>query len=145
MRRATFLVESALAVAFAMTASPAACATEPAARAIYKCEIEGVTTFSDRPCGDGVEPHQVGPTATNTYEAPAVAASSRPKPKTHARKRAPREDRSEAKRAESCARHARSLKEIRSRMRAGYSAKEGERLRRRQDQLRESQRVQRCG
>ena len=59
-------------------------------------------------------------------------------------RRVARVDRTQEKRAENCARYARSLKEIRSKMRAGYSAKEGERLRLRQEKLRDSQRSSRC-
>jgi hypothetical protein len=123
-------------------------AAERVAPSIYTCKVDGVVTFSDRPCGDAAQLHAIGESAINTYSAPAAtpAAKSPGKSKVVPKldPRSARADRAEAKRVENCARYARSLKEIRSKMRAGYSAKEGERLRARQDKLRDSQRSASC-
>jgi hypothetical protein len=141
--RGAILVIHALALMAA--GSPAAKAAERVATSIYKCELDGVVTFSDRPCGNEIEPHTLDQTAMNTYEAPAVAVDKQRRVAAPAKKRSPvRADRSEAKRVASCARYARRMKEIRSKMRSGYSAKEGEQLRLRQEQLREDQRAAKC-
>ena len=110
---------------------------------IFQCKIDGVTAFSDRPCGDDAESRTLDPAAINTYAPPAVSFAKQPEPKAP-RAKATREDRSEAKRREACARYAKGLKDIRSKMRAGYTAKEGERLRVRAEKLRDSQREDRC-
>jgi hypothetical protein len=112
---------------------------------IYKCEVGGVLTFSDRPCSSEAELHELDETAVNTYEAPPVTPSTS-KPSAAARKRTPprHTDSQQDKRAETCTRVGRSMKEVRSKMRAGYSAKEGERLRERLAKLKDQQREYRC-
>lgn len=114
------------------------------ARVIYRCEINGVLTFSDHPCGESVEVHRSSDFASNTYAAPAPpvrrteAVSRAPKP------RAKSVDADVQKRREACARLDRQLNDIRSKMRAGYSATQGERLKERQISLREQSRDLRC-
>lgn len=112
---------------------------------IYRCSVDGVPTFSDRQCGPESQP--IRTTTPNVTEAPAAAAPDPPQPKSERseRRKGPT-SRSSAqdKRAEACAKLALSLKELRSKLRAGYSAKEGERLRARQDSLRERQKIARC-
>ena len=114
------------------------------ATTIFKCEIAGVTTFSDRPCGQDAQSQALDPAAINTYAPPPIAKIDSP-PVAKKVGKASGEDRSEAKRKEACARYASGLKEIRSKMRSGYTAKEGERLRIRAEKLRDSQRLARCG
>ena len=147
MRGATVsnLAGGLITLAFLAITAATAWAAERVAPSIYKCELDGVMTFSDRPCGGAAELHIPGETAINTYAAPPVASSRERSARKPSTRRAPvRTDRAEAKRAESCATYARNLKEIRSKMRAGYTAKEGERLRARQEKLRESQRSAKC-
>jgi hypothetical protein len=111
---------------------------------IYKCEVGGVLTFSDRPCSPQAELHELDGTAVNTYDAPPVAPS-KSKPRSAARKTiSSRADAQPDKRTEVCARVGRSMKEVRSKMRAGYSAKEGERLRERLAKLKAQGRESRC-
>ncbi|HVF17310.1 MAG TPA: hypothetical protein VNA21_10370 [Steroidobacteraceae bacterium] len=111
---------------------------------IYKCEVGGVLTFSDRPCSSEAELHELDETAVNTYDAPPVAPNTA-ETKARARKTVTRQAETQPdKRAETCARVGRSMKEVRSKMRAGYSAKEGERLRERLAKLKGQQREYRC-
>jgi hypothetical protein len=115
-----------------------------AASAIYKCEQHGTMTFSDRPCGSDAQLHRLDSTVMNTYAAPPSTSSHKRSPAKVVRRTPARKDESEEKRQESCAKAARSLKEVGSKMRSGYSAKEGERLRERQAKLRDQQRQARC-
>jgi hypothetical protein len=113
---------------------------------IYRCEVEGVATFSDRPCGERSSAYEPEAALLSTYTAPPTPVAthsgkpSRPKsiagPSSIAAE--------QAKRTEECQRIQASLRDIRSRMRAGYSAKEGERLRARQERLEDRRRSQRC-
>jgi hypothetical protein len=114
---------------------------------IYRCDVGGVATFSDRPCGEqssAYEPRSV----INTYTAPLPSAHAptdspkRPRPNVSAQRSSIAAD--QAKRKEECQRIQASLRDIRARMRAGYSAKEGERLRGRQEKLEDRRRSQRC-
>lgn len=108
-----------------------------AQKTIYRCEIDGVPTFSDHQCAPGAQ--AVQPTPINTAQAVTVKApSATPKAKPRA------EPVKDTKHAETCAKLALSLKETRSKMRSGYSAKEGEKLRARQDNLRDRQKIARC-
>jgi hypothetical protein len=116
--------------------------------AIYRCEIDGVPTFSDRQCGPESQP--IPTRDLNVSEAPlaaAQAAVAAPKPKpvrSEGRKDPVAKNQVADKAAEACAKLALSLQEIRSKMRAGYGVKEGERLRDRQNSLRARQKVARC-
>jgi hypothetical protein len=135
-------------ICFALLAGAASLSNDQSARAdaesIYKCDVGGVLTFSDRPCSPKAELHELDDAAVNTYEAlPIPASTSKPKAagkKTLSRRADPQSD----KRAETCARLGRSMKEARSKMRTGYSAKEGERLRERLAKLKDQQREAKC-
>ena len=131
--------------AFLLMTAELLCSRQAVADAvsIYKCEVGGVLTFSDRPCSPQAELHELDETTMNTFDPPPIAAT--PKPKTTVRKTdAPRAGAQQDKRAETCARVTRSMKDVRSKMRTGYSAKEGERLRDRLAKLKDQQRQTRC-
>lgn len=108
---------------------------------IYRCSVDGVLTFTDRQCGP--ESQTVKTMMANVAEAPRAVAPDPPKPQSERPER--RKEPSQDKRAEACAKLALSLRELRSKMRSGYGAKEGERLRARQESLRERQKIARCG
>lgn len=121
--------------------------TQAGASTIYRCVEDGHVIYSDRPCGSDASAYEADPSRISILEsAPAVAtkpAKSRPKAK-----RAASADVSiaaaQAQHAQRCAALARSLRDIRSEMRAGYDFKQGERLRARQRKLVEQQRELKC-
>jgi len=129
---------------FAVTFTIASSASADAA--IFRCEIGGVTTFSDRPCG--AESTTYAPTAdrVSTYEAPPLSKQPA-RAATRPQKRAARTSiaREQQKLAEECRRIEATLRDIRSKQRAGYTAKEGERLKARQKTLNERRKAKRCG
>lgn len=112
--------------------------------AIYRCEVEGVITFSDRPCDASARPYAPDSSRISTYEAPAVQQSRRAQPRKSRRAASGSDGDSLAKRAAACDKLQSALQDIRIRMRAGYSAKEGERLRQRQQKLRARWRADKC-
>ena len=118
-------------------AMPAQAADAP----IYRCETPAGTTFSDRPCGPASErysPDLANVSVMTTVPAQPVAV----KPTTPAVRKAsaaPRDTK-----AESCARIEQSLRKIASTQRAGYTAKQGERLKERKRELDERRRDLRC-
>lgn len=115
---------------------------------VFRCTANGVVTFSDRPCGEDAQSYEADESRISTFTPPSKVATSRtaavsqPKPAAPANRESIAE--AQAKHAESCARIARSLSEIRSHMRAGYNAKQGERLNKRQRKLTAQRREQRC-
>lgn len=116
---------------------------------IYRCEAAGATTFSDRPCGESARVYTPDSSRISTYEAPPAAQvidrgrkQSKPR-KARAPARSAGVD-SAAKRAAACAKVENALKDIRARRRAGYSAKEGERLREQEQALRLRWRTDKC-
>lgn len=130
---------------------------EPAShsRSIFRCEIAGVRTFSDRPCGSVVQSATSGPDTVelgtlNILESPAVATAS-PAAKS-GKPSAPRSSAAsrrsaaagQAPKAGACGRIKQSLRKVTSKMRTGYTAKEGERLQERKKDLEEKRRAQRC-
>lgn len=120
-------------------------AAERSAAAVYRCHINGVLTFTDRPCGPVAELHELDTSQINTFEASALPKTPRPaagKPKRKQNRPAQAID--PAKRAQTCERLTQSLKEVRSKMRAGYKASEGERLKERQAKLKSQLRLARC-
>jgi hypothetical protein len=116
--------------------------------AIYRCEAEGVITFSDRPCDASARQYAPDSSRISTYEAPAVRHSESGRKqknprKSHGSTRGTAVN-SQAKRAAACDKVRNALKDIRARMRAGYGAKEGERLREREQTLRARWRTDKC-
>jgi hypothetical protein len=115
---------------------------------IYRCEAGGTITFSDRPCDSSARQYVPDSSRISTYDAPEVRQPAPGGKQTKPRKskgsgRGAAGD-SLAKRAEACDKLKNALKDIRARMRAGYSAKEGERLRERQQALQTRLRADRC-
>jgi len=120
-----------------------------AARQVYRCEVAGVATFSDRPCGAGMRPYDLDLSRINILEAPAPLKSDKAAP---SRSTVPRpaalsrqsEVAAEEAQAEVCRRLQRSLQKIASRMRAGYTAKAGERLQAQRRELQAKRRARHC-
>ena len=117
------------------------------AETIYRCERDGVTTFSDRPCGADARTYEPDLSRVSEYKAaPAIFTA-------HAQSKPIREKRltsepsiaeAQAKHAAACRRIQESLGVVRDKMRAGYTAKQGERLKERERKLNESRREKRC-
>ena len=123
-----------------------AVADDPGAksRPIYRCKAADAVTFSDRPCDAAAEVYEAG-ARVNTYEAPDFAPRASIAPAVKARGReSDSEAKARAKLLERCERIQQSLRDIRSKMRSGYTAKEGERLRTRQTKLQNQRRAAKC-
>ena len=112
---------------------------------IYRCVEDDVVAYSDRPCGSNASAHEATDARISILEVtpPSPTRPPRVKPKpaladTVSIAAAQRE------RAKDCAKLERSMRDIRSKMRAGYDAREGERLRDRQRKLTAQQRELRC-
>lgn len=116
-------------------------ASEP----IYRCTENGRTVLTDRPTDPSVCQPLAAP-SSNTFAAPAVSSASR----TAAVKteRMPKQDESIAagqlKAKQRCERIEQRLDQIASKMRSGYTAKQGEKLREQREQLEASRRIERC-
>ena len=122
-------------------------ATAIAASPIYRCEVSGITTFSDRPCAADSSEYVPDDQRVSTVKVEHVPAATQTRPATRAKRSAPGKTSIAAdqlKHKEECARIDRSLGEIRSKMRAGYDAKEGVRLRERQRKLTLDRREKKC-
>jgi hypothetical protein len=123
-----------------------------AERTIYRCALGGVTTFSDRPCGESVEVHSLEISATPIPAVPksGVTASRSELPRAAAQpvRTLPAGRANSANRKDSsvreCVRLDAELRGLRARMRAGYSAAEGERLRERQRTANARRRERQC-
>jgi hypothetical protein len=116
-------------------------------RPIYRCEVQGQSVFSDRPCGIDASAYEADTARVSiTQSVPAVPVVAAPtkesKPAT--RRRGSAGGNEVARHAAACERIDTGLREIRARMRAGYSAKQGERLKERQQELQARRRVSRC-
>jgi len=135
-----------LTVLVLMTSTSAAAESSKAAgRPIYRCQIDGVTTFSDRACGDTIEVYKLemdnAAQPVRKAETPPRAAGPKvPPPK----RRAQPQEAAKARSDESCARLNATLENLKSRLRAGYTAKEGEQLNARLAEAEERRRVQKC-
>lgn len=118
-----------------------------AASPIFRCEVSGVTTFSDRPCAADSSEYVPDDQRVSTVKAEHVSAPTQTRPVTRRKSSVPGKGSIAAdqlKHKEECARIDRSLGEIRSKMRAGYDAQEGERLRERQRKLTLDRRGKKC-
>lgn len=142
---AALLLVPATSLVCAAQSSPALAA----ARQIYRCEIAGVATFSDRPCGTAAHPYDVDPSRVSLLEAsvpPGADKAASVGPSAGHRAALPRQDDMAATdaKAEVCRRLQRSLTRIASRMRAGYTARTGERLKAQRRELQAKRRARRC-
>lgn len=126
-----------------------ACAAVPsmAASTIYRCESSGVITFSDRPCSTAAVKYVPDEQRVSTVKVEPASGPSPVRSVTRSKARAPDGNSIAAEQLKlkgECARVDRSLREIRSKMRAGYDAREGERLRSRQSKLMRDRREKKC-
>lgn len=114
---------------------------------IYRCTGEAGTVYSDRPCAEDADPHEIDDSRVTVYtpaaadKQPSPAASAKPT-KAKPAKQAPLPD--PAKHRLTCAKLEQSLRDVRTKMRSGYGAKDGERLRMRQRQLDQRRRWEKC-
>jgi hypothetical protein len=136
-------------IAAIITALSAPLHADPAPlRPIYRCEVAGVVTFADLPCDSTARQYQTDASRVSTYAAPPVSkvAAAAAKQNKSAKRRAGSKSSvdSHAKQVAECARISGSLKDIHSKMRSGYTAKQGERLKERQAKLDEQRRAKRC-
>src|SRR5690606_5039393 len=88
---------------------------------VFRCEVEGIVTFSDRPCGSDAQLHEPDTTRVSTFVAPPLASPPRVR-ETPVRATGAKQTESiaalQAKHRERCTRIERSLRDIRSKMRA---------------------------
>ena len=118
-----------------------------AAPGIYRCEVAGVATYQDRPCGEASAQYEPDTARVSTYAPPAASRTPTGAPRKPVRRDSARASiaQAQAKRAEECRRIAASLEDIKAKARAGYNAKEGERMRVRRAKLDEQRRAHKCG
>jgi len=115
---------------------------------IYRCAGETGPVYSDVPCAQDADPHEIDDSRVTVYEpAPAeqrhvMKASAKP-----AKAKPPKKNRQAdpAKHRRTCAKLDESLRDVRTKMRSGYGVKEGERLKARQRQLDRRRRLEKCG
>jgi hypothetical protein len=114
--------------------------------AIYRCHVDGVLTFADRPCDTASDIHEIDTDGINTSAAPAEAKTSKKSATKPERRRSGSTKAGDPTKAlETCNRLSQSLRDIRSKMRGGYKASEGERLKERQVRLKNQLRLAKCG
>jgi hypothetical protein len=141
------IIVAAAVLAGTLLATGPACA-DAGTRPIYRCEVQGQSVFSDRPCGLDANTYEADTarvSITQSVAAPVQAAASPTKESKPAiRRRGSAGGNEVARRAAACERIESGLREIRTRMRAGYSAKQGERLKERQHELQAKRKAARC-
>lgn len=115
---------------------------------IYRCTGEAGTVYSDRPCAEAADIYEIDDSRVTVYtpaaadkQSPAKAAAEATKAKPVKRTRLP----DPAKHRLTCAKIVQSLRDVRTKLRTGYGAKEGERLKQRQRQLDQQRRSEKCG
>jgi hypothetical protein len=115
------------------------------AETIYRCSQGGTLTFSDRPCGADAQTYEPDVSRVSEYKSVPATFTSRAqsRPQKH-QQSGPSIAQEQAKHAAECKRIHDSLAAVRDKMRAGYNAKQGERLKEREHKLNESRREKRC-
>jgi hypothetical protein len=114
---------------------------------IYRCTDQGGTVYTDRPCGENAAPHEIDDSRVTVYtpasEGSRAATTTSAKPTKAKRAKAARLP-DPAKHEATCAKLEQGLRDVRTKMRTGYGAKEGERLKERQRQLDRRRRTEKC-
>jgi hypothetical protein len=113
---------------------------------IYRCESASGLVFSDRPCAADAELHAADTSRITVYDAPPISQrASEPRSKAApANNSARKHAAAQAKHQATCAKLDQSLRAVRTKLRTGYGAKEGERLKERQRQLAQRRRTEKC-
>jgi hypothetical protein len=106
-----------------------------------------VATYQDRPCGEDSAEYEPDTARVSTYAPPATSRTPSNAPRKPHKRDAARASiaQAQARRAEECRRIGASLQGIKAKTRAGYNAKEGERMRARKAKLDERRRAHKCG
>lgn len=131
------LLPAALAASAFLAGEPALAGT-----AVYRCVVDGVTAFSDRPCGKDAQAVTLETAWVSTFTPARAHGRSRA---TQAARQRPRSVHRVARSVpDRCASIAASLRNIASRQRAGYNAKEGIRLDERNRELKQRARELKC-
>jgi hypothetical protein len=117
-----------------------------AAVVIYRCAVEGVTVFADRPCQPTAAAYEPDTSRVTTYSPPPVSPTTSTAPQARSKRVRARDSAGEeqARRAAVCERVRSGLKDVAARMRAGYNARQGEQLRERKARLEAQRRAQKC-
>jgi hypothetical protein len=113
--------------------------------AVYRCTVQDVTVFSDRPCEPAAARYEPDTSRVSTYSPPPPGGPSpqaAPPPRT--RRGRPAAAAEQARHAAECEQIRKGLRDVAARMRAGYSAGEGERLRERKAKLEGQRRAKKC-
>ncbi|HEY0940683.1 MAG TPA: hypothetical protein VGE08_11345 [Steroidobacter sp.] len=117
--------------------------------AVYRCAGEQGVVYSDVPCDEAASVHEIDDSRITVYtpleitSGPAPAAVPAKQTKGRRIKPGPAAGR-DAHRI-MCAKLDQRLRDVRTKMRAGYGVEEGERLKARHRQLNEQRRAERCG
>ena len=113
---------------------------------LYRCTLAGVTTYSDRPCAPDAVLYEPDTARISTYAPPPVGQTVPPAkpPASSPRRGRASGNEDQVRHAAACERIRNSLKDIAAHMRAGYDAKQGERLRERKTKLEQQRRAQKC-
>ncbi|HEY7638474.1 MAG TPA: DUF4124 domain-containing protein [Steroidobacteraceae bacterium] len=113
--------------------------------AVYRCTVDGVTVFSDRPCEPGAAAYEPDTSRISTYSPPpATATQASAQPRADRKRRGAAIAEEQARHAALCERLRSGLKDVAARMRSGYNAKQGEQLRERKSKLEQQRRAQKC-
>lgn len=102
-----------------------------AAVSVYECMVDGRRTFSDQPCAPDAQSRDIAD--SNRMVAQDTSILSRHEPATKPHQTADDADKKKA----ACNKVREQQAQLQSQQRAGYTAKQGERLRVRQDKLAE--------
>jgi hypothetical protein len=106
---------------------------------VYECKVEGRRIFSDQPCAGDARQREIG--ESNRMDAQPVSSIKADSP---TRKRRVDDSSDKDDLIASCNRIREQRADIVNQERAGYTVKQGEKLRERRNKLDEKYRVQRC-
>lgn len=114
--------------------------------AVYRCTVQDVTVFSDRPCEPDAARYEPDTSRVSTYSPPPPGPPPQPvpEPRTRRGRASAAAGADQVRHAADCERLRNSLKDVAARMRAGYNAKEGEQLRERKARLEGQRRAKKC-
>jgi hypothetical protein len=116
-----------------------------AAAVVYRCTVQDVTVFSDRPCAPDAATYQADTSRVSTYTPPPISSQAKPSAPPRVERKRGRDSAAQDQRHEKlCERVRTGLKEVAAKMRAGYSAKQGEQLRERKARLEQQRRAEHC-
>lgn len=133
-----------IAAVLAALLAQLAAAADSSSRAMYRCDTPEGIVFADRPCDAAAQPYRPELTGTSVIETVQPARTAAARSSTPVVRPRPAADAEARSKSDTCDRLQENLRKVNASLRAGYGARQGERLKERRRELERKRRAAHC-